>query len=400
MKKYMRYGLYGIQGVYNFGCEAIIRGAEKFINMIDLNATITYYSHNYEYDKNRLKDMNIKVEKIDSNSLFLLRITNKVLRLLKIKKQIPTFKYNKIFDEIDILFSIGGDIYTIPENQRSKSTYYYYNELIEFCDKAIKSGVEVIAYGASIGPFGKYKKAVRYYSDNLRKYKYIICRENKSIDYLKEIGVDNCVFFPDPAFQVNGSEENKNEVVSSQYIGINFSPLSFLEVFGSYSDCEKKVAELIDEIYAQYKYPIMLIPHVISERRQDNDYEFLKNVLKYVSKETREQIKMADYKNGFLGIKKEIKKCKIVVAARMHCAVNAIVENIPTIFMSYSQKSIGMSAYIYNSGKWCVSLKNIDKELIMKIGECINEYEQINMYLMERNKEIQTYISMNYKNFK
>ena len=62
-----------------------------------------------------------------------------------------------------------------------------------------------------------------------------------------------------------------------------------------------------------------------------------------------------------------MRECKIVISARMHCAINAVCENIPTIFLSYSQKSIGMCQYVYGTKEWVVPINNAEIELIPKI---------------------------------
>ena len=60
----MKIGLFGIRGVYNFGCEAIVRGAYEFIKDMWPNAHITYFSYNYEYDKQILDDLNIEIKEV------------------------------------------------------------------------------------------------------------------------------------------------------------------------------------------------------------------------------------------------------------------------------------------------------------------------------------------------
>ena len=50
----MKIGLYGIYGVYNFGCEAIVRGAVKLIHDLYPSAEIIYFTYNFEYDRNVL----------------------------------------------------------------------------------------------------------------------------------------------------------------------------------------------------------------------------------------------------------------------------------------------------------------------------------------------------------
>ena len=58
-----------------------------------------------------------------------------------------------------LFFSVGGDIYTIPKYLRKRNHYRYVNYLVEFGEYALKRGIKIIIYGASIGPFGKYEKA-------------------------------------------------------------------------------------------------------------------------------------------------------------------------------------------------------------------------------------------------
>lgn len=89
--------------------------------------------------------------------------------------------YEAIIDSVDVIVSIGGDIYTIPQVARERHKYSYYNPLVDFCERAIRKGKEVIVYGASVGPWGKYKKAIDYNIQALSKYKMIFCREETSI---------------------------------------------------------------------------------------------------------------------------------------------------------------------------------------------------------------------------
>ena len=44
----------------------------------------------------------------------------------------------------------------------------------------------------------------------------------------------------------------------------------------------------------------------------------------------------------------------------MHCAVNAITMNIPTIFLSYSEKANGMAEYVYNTKNAVLSLTEFE----------------------------------------
>ena len=387
----MRFGLYGISGTYNFGCEAIVRGAVKFIRNNFGNCDIVYFSYSYDFDRKALSDLDIKIVSVKKKRTFIVRAINKALRMIHSKNQIFSIPFNKIIDQIDVIFSIGGDIYTIPAYLREKEKYPYYNHLVDFCNRAISKGKRVIVYGASVGPFGKYKKAVNYYVNNLSKYDKIMCREQDSVDYLKTLGLDNITFFPDPAFTVRSEQA---EVVVKQYIGVNLSPLSLNETNGSYGEKEiNSMASLMDRFIEETGEKLLFIPHVISNNPNDNDYLFLKEICKEMSH--KDKVTFADYSDGFLGIKQQLRECKIVISARMHCAINAVCENVPTIFLSYSQKSIGMCKYVYGDESWVIRLNDMNTDLISKTKELLDEREAVIWALKCRNNEIWEYITYN-----
>lgn len=377
-------GLYGIHGVYNFGCEAIVRGAVKLIDKLYPDAQIIYYSYSYDYDSVALNDLYISIREVFPKKNMFMRLENKGKTLLNMDERVLFFDYKKIIDEVDMIFSIGGDIYTIPEAVRKVSIYPYYNQIIDFCNRVIDAGKQVVIYGASIGPFGEYKKAIDYYKKNLSRYKMIICREKETINYLKNIDINNVCFFPDPAFQVESPNDGESE---KKYIAVNLSPLSVMEIYGTIdSHVYGKMAALLDQIYEKYQKELLFIPHVLSKDINDNDEQFLKQI--QLLMKNKEYVKFADYSNGFLGIKEQLRECYITVSARMHCAINSVVENVPVILLSYSQKSIGMCKYIYHNKNWVIDLNKIEIELIPVIDEMWNRKEEISMYLEQRNVDI------------
>ena len=372
-------GFYGIHGTYNFGCEAIVRGARQFVHDLYPHAHVIYYSYSYEYDVEALNDIDIEVINLPHNKSLWKRIMNKVLSLLGINQRILMFDCKKILSKSDIIFSIGGDIYTIPEVERKKTKYSYYNSLVDLCNRCNKP---IVLYGASVGPWGRYKKAVSYYVNNMRRYKAIICRENQSINYLSKLKFDNIVFSPDPAFLLG-----KQNGLSEGYIGINISPLSLNEVYGGHEGVHvKRMSNLLDSIIERFDRDLLFLPHVISNNINDNDKIFLENVKSFMRHKNR--VIVAETSGGFLGLKTYIQKCHIVISARMHCAINAIEENVPAVLLSYSRKSIGMCEYIYGSKKWVVQLDKMELELPERIQQIIDSRDELVDYLKKRNAEI------------
>ena len=375
----MKIGLYGIRGTYNFGCEAIVRGATKLISDLFPQSEVIYFSYSYEYDTKALNDLGISIVPIIEKRNLITRILNKSLQILGSEKRVFPFKFHKLIDDVDLIFSIGGDIYTIPVFLREQKKYRYYNSLVDFCERSRKP---IVVYGASVGPWGNYKKAVKYYRKNLMKYKAILCREKDTVNYLVSLGFKNALFFPDPAFQLGEQKNNQGD-----YIGVNLSPLSLREIYGDHFDEHVDIlAGLIDEVYEKTGRDIMFLPHVLSDDAIDNDLLFLVTIRNKMIHS--EHVTIADSKFGFLGIKESLRNCFIVISARMHCAINAVEENVPTIFLSYSQKSIGMCEYIYGNKKWVLSLKDVESNLIPMVMDMCNDRNKISSFLNEQNERI------------
>ena len=85
-------------------------------------------------------------------------------------------------------------MYTIPQHLRENKKYYYYNRLVKFGNRVIKAQKPLLIFGASIGPFGNYEKAVSYYQNHMRKVDGIIVREKTTVEYLSKLGIENNVY--------------------------------------------------------------------------------------------------------------------------------------------------------------------------------------------------------------
>ena len=363
-----RIGLYGIGGVYNFGCEAIVRGAVDLIRDLYTDVSIIYFSNSFEYDSRMLADLGIDIIEIQDSDSLIKKGIRKVSKILNLEHRPLKIEYKDILKRVDEIWSIGGDLYTIPEVVRNKTEYEYYLPIVDFCNRAIDEGKTVVLYGASVGPFGNYSRAEEYFRKNLGKYKMVLCREMVSYEYLNGMGLSNVSFFPDPAFQVHGDlavdEEDK------RFIGLNLSPLSLDEIYGNHNkESQQKMAGVVSNILSEFDYDILMIPHVIAKAEHDDDLRFQQNIIDLLEEDEQERIKIADYSGGFIGLKPQLRECRFVVSARMHCAINAMVELVPAIMLSYSQKTIGMAEYVYGNDEWVVNLKEIHGHLIPTMKE-------------------------------
>lgn len=346
--------LIGIYGVFNYGCEAIVRGTVNILKQVDAEIEVFYASYNYKDDKKRLADCDVTIINRHIPRKWSFRnILQKCLSYVGIKYSAPFDSVNWV-KKFDTVFSIGGDIYTIWPNNG------YNKKLPLFLEECQKKGLKYVLWGASVGKFESNPEALHFFKEHLSKIDLIVLREPESYSYLKSIGIEeNVVLAPDPAFSVTEVLEPKgiDEVKS---IGINLSPLSAGYKYASYENATTVQADAIKRIIDLLDVDIVFLPHVVKTHFSDDDYSYMVNIKNKLPKESQNRVSIIDSDPQFIGLKKEIDKCSFVIAARMHCAINAITRGCPTLFLSYSEKAKGMAEFIYGNRNAVIDLNRFE----------------------------------------
>lgn len=407
-------GLYGIAGVYNYGCEAIVRGTEIILRKKWPDANIKYISIRPQDDKKRLKGCKVEIVPREKYPLFSIPGFGKILAYTVGMPFYPPYdEKTDWLEDCDAVFSIGGDLYTLPSNYEDKSPLYFlnylnrsnkipinynkrlfgnaYNPLIHFGDLVKKNNKKFIIWGASIGPFDKSSYARNIFKTHLFNMDLITSREPETTRYLKSLNItQNVEECADPAFVVS-SGYNKYNSHDNIVIGINLSPTSTNQIFNKES--KEKIllnqAKVIEELISKFEAEIILIPHVVSDNIQEDDLRYLKSLKGIINDYVADNIKIIDNDPGFINIKSILVNCDILIAARMHCAVNALEAGVPTILVSYSKKSEGMANYIYGNNRWIIPLKNFESNTVLTlVSTMISEKEKLKIFLEKRKSQI------------
>jgi len=391
-------GLYGILGVYNYGCEAIIRGTEIILHKKWPDAHIKYASLRPEDDKQRLKGCDVEIIPRKMHRFGSMHRFNGLMAVQTGFYSKKLFQENlKWIESCDVIFSVGGDFYTIPPYIKDSKFLRHYNSIIHFGEIVKAKGKPFVIWGASIGPFESGTKTKNIYANHLSKVDLITSREPKTSLYLKEeLGiyqnVQNCA---DPAFIIPFTENHFKDSKKT-IIGINLSPMSSFYVFGeNFNDTIKYQSKLITKLVKKFDAKIILIPHVVCYfDYKDDDLRYLKNIWEQLPSNISKNVTLLDKDLGFIGTKKILSECDIVLASRMHCVINALTVGTPTILISYSQKAAGMAEYVYGTDKWVISLnemmKNPDKlfrlmKLILLEKEDLNKFIKMRMINIKKD---------------
>ena len=142
-----RFLLIGISGLYNYGCEAIVRGTHTLLRQQWPDAKVFYATPRLEQDRERLADIDVDVIRRETIGKYSLpSIANKLTRLAGVSAYVrrDTLRMAK---SVDAVLSIGGDLYTIYASGK------YPGSLIKYGDAVLANGKPYVLWGSSIGPF-------------------------------------------------------------------------------------------------------------------------------------------------------------------------------------------------------------------------------------------------------
>ena len=314
----------------NVGCQIILRGSVDFLKSMFPNYELTFYvpSHYPSHDKSLFQDVeNIKIIPMIKWRRYVrgaLKKTGLYRRLW-----IPRFD-SKYFCEADLFLSIGGDIYTmfsdkIPDDWVGYETY------------ASKHQIPSIMLGANMERFEVLPESEKeFLVAHLKRFQALFVRDMKTKYYLSDNGIeDNVMFLPDPVFsfrQVTSFQGN-----NIKRIGLNFTPI-LIQRYGS-SILEKYckiIMRLLDSGYEVY-----LIPHVESLGGGPNirDQSAIDKIIVKLPSHYSSRVKTYQGKTNLHEVSDFIDKVDMVLAARMHCSLNALTLGKPVIFLGYSLKS-------------------------------------------------------------
>ncbi len=383
--------LYGISGIYNYGCEAMVRSISKCLTDRIDNCCVIYETYDYENDKRRLNDCTkVKVEAIrPAKRSFFQRGLRFLRRKLKIAKPEDYVSIRLDWLETcDLLIIIGGDVFDLTPTQKNKKSYD--NDRLFVSEIAKRKGSKVALWGISIGNFESNIFARNSLLDYFKKIvDFGAIRDKNSVQFLTNYGINNIGLFADPAFIQRTVQTDE---LHKDVLGINLSPLAnnYLRCKNEQDDWALKWADVISLVFQRLNYKrIYLIPHVVNQRiPSDDDLGFLKRVYEILLNRNLPVTLIGDCL-GFLSIKPFLCECDLILSARMHCAINAITCGVPTVFLSYSPKSIGMCNYVYGNEKMVLDMNSlINKERIDEIVAISDRTDEIRSFLKIRNVEL------------
>ena len=337
--------LYSHGGSKNHGCEAIVRGTNKILDIENLSL----YSYNPDEDYKYELDKVIKIKNHINNytKTNLKRILASIMiRLFKNDTYAEKIRYYELIKKCglnDLGISIGGDNYCYG----SFKTYKILNKELN------KKGTKTVLWGCSVEP----KLINEEMIEDLKRYSLITAREILTFEALKSIGA-NVKLYPDPAFQLNKIDKELPEgFIDGNIVGINISPM-IVKNEQQNGITVKNYELLIKHIIEDTDMNVALIPHVIWENNDDRiPCKDLYDKFKHTGR-----IVMIDDDNCEV-LKGYISRCRMFIGARTHATIAAYSTCVPTLVVGYSVKAKGIAKDIFGTYEnYVIPVQTLTKE--------------------------------------
>lgn len=377
----MKFALTGISGLYNYGCEAIVRGTYCILRHAWPRCEVSYISMRPGDDRLSILDLDLSVVASQPTLHPVRRAYNAAMRRLKRPTEAATSPREGLLTGVDCVLSIGGDQFTLwPGEERAKEFYR-----VDEAHRVLDAGTPYVLWGASVGPFEANAHALLEFSRVLARMTMIGARERITESYLKSLGLGNrVVFMADPAFLM---DVVPMPLASPPTIGVNLSPVAAAKVSGSEALSEAVIdqARLVAGLVRKCGVRVALVPHVVCPwNPPDDDLSYLARVRAALPAEIQHDVTLLPAGMGARGTKRLISSLSVLIASRMHCAIAGISIGVPTLLLSYSDKSLGMAEYVYGDRSWVLPVASSPESIIVAANSLLSNAPEVRASLASR----------------
>lgn len=280
------------------------------------------------------------------------------------------YKYAPFINQMhtgDVMLSTGGDMMCYDDNFVISTTQW-----------AKKRGAKTVLWGCSMGE----KNLTPRKRKVLDMFDIIYARESLSSEFFKGLGLKNVFCFPDPAFVLSPEKTPLPSCFKKgKVLGINLSNFT-VGAFHLDTPFGWEVKNLLDYLFNETNYEILLVPHVFWYGQDDR--VLASNILREYSRFSNRITILDSEKLNYLQIRYIISNCYIFVGARTHAVISAYSTCVPSIALGYSIKSRGIAKDIGLPSEYVVDCKTIKKQVVLK-----ETFQQVEINYVEIKNHLQ-----------
>ncbi len=372
----------GHSGALNKGCEALARSTIDIIKRHIAPSRIDLISENPQADRSNfgedLPDVHLHPAHLNPLHKYSWGWWRHKFNVKLAQKRHPglpmyhTQQHKALYQAADIIISIGGDTFS--------DDYGLPIEVFGELYQAKQVGAFTMIWAASIGPF-KDEKMAQHWAQALRHIALIGVRENKTLEYLRTLGVsDNVYRVADPAFLLPRHAAPLVKTPNKRVVGLGMSGLvsrygatqqSYIAAFLQFAE------QLLEDAHTE----IWLVAHVIAEGH--NDAEVCRQLAD--SLQQPERVKLIEPAYNACEIKDVIAQCDYFIGARTHSTIAALSSAVPTLSIGYSVKAVGINEDLFGHSHYVLPIQEVNlKNLSDKFHLLVERRAEIIQHLHTR----------------
>lgn len=284
----------------------------------------------------------------------------------------------------DAALLLGGDNYTLD--------YEVPTIYVELNRALLSTGIPVVLWGASVGPFTTNPEFEDLMRDHLREITLILARESETVSYLRSIGInENVRLVADPAFVMKPSEPNLPDdlarFIEHKPIGLNLSALAGHYGFAGGEQWTETARSCICALLDGGLGPVLLVPHVTIDVADGNDHAFLSRATEGIHDD---RLRILPPTLRAQEYKWVISNTLAFAGTRMHSTVAALSTGVPTLSLGYSMKSRGINNDIFGHTEWLLPMEQMSPSALLgRLRALTERQDEVRCRLAEIIPEIQ-----------
>lgn len=268
-------------------------------------------------------------------------------------KSTPRTHFADYLSNASAVLGLGGDNYSLD--------YGVPQSFFDTSDYVLNKGKPFVLWGATVGPFSSFPDFEESATKKLKRMTLICARETETVNYLRQLGIqDNVRLMADPAFlldPIRPATAVADWVQQQRVVGINLSPL-IGRYFADLDTWLREATKCVEAVLEAIDLPVLLIPHVIYENSDANDYKFLLEIRNRLN-HYGDRLKILEPTHSAGNLKWIIGHLEVFAGARTHSTIAALSSNVPTLCIAYSMKAKGLVRDIYGHQDWLLSVEEL-----------------------------------------
>lgn len=306
----------------------------------------------------------------------------------------------ELMQKSDYIISKGGSFLC---NEGSNREFFALWRLFHPFFLAKKFNKQTSIFGQSLGPVKGYFSRILF-QFGIKKVDDIYIRETKTLELLKEDGIllKNYYIVPDIAFSLNDDEGKVDEIISKDNdfkMGMTIVdfPFKTLKEKERYIDT---ICSTIKYIVNKYDAKVYIYPQVITIMPDGTtDIRLTKKIFSLLSDEIKKNVTILEKNYSPMDLKKMYGLMDIFIATRLHSAIFALANNVPTINISYHGTKSEGTFELLGLDNYVLRITNIDKMLLQeKVDNLISKNSQIKLKIETNMRKIENTINTSIKN--